>query len=248
MNRNTILFILLGVIAGFVAGFVLANKLNGSEIAALRAQGGQSNTANSNSAANQTSNSDTLGTDEVKSKIAEADRNPTNFAFQKDLGISLYTYAASKRDPDLIAEALRILTRANSLDAKDFDVLVALGNAHFDTGFYKRDLKSFETARETYAKALAIKPGDADVKTDIGISYFVQEPQDLAKAVAELNEVVAANPKQDRAMQFLLQVYLKQGKIADAEKMLAKIIDINPSNPAIAEMRTLISDAKSGQK
>lgn len=247
MNRNTFLFVLLGVIAGFVAGFVLANKLNGSELAALRAQAEQGKPSNSNTATGQQSGANDLSNDEVRAKIAEADRNPTNFAFQKNLGISLYTYAASKRDPDLIAESLRILTRANSLDAKDFDVLVALGNAHFDVGFYKKDKASFDTARETYNKALAIKPSDADVMTDVGISYFVQDPPEYEKAVAELQKVVAANPKQDRAMQFLAQIYIKQEKIADAEKTLQKIIDLNPSNPAIAEIRSAISEAKSGQ-
>ena len=246
MNKNSVLFIILGVIAGFVVGFVVANKLNGSEMAALKSQAVQPKSANANQS--QSPDDQTLSSDELKAKIAEADKNPTNLSYQKNLGISLYSYGSMKKDPDLINESIRILTRANSIDAKDFDVLVALGNAHFDVGFFKKDLVSFQSAREIYGKALEMKPGDADVRTDLGISYFVQEPPDYEKAVTILSQVLVSNPKQDRALQYLLQTYTSQGKISDAEKVLAKMIELNPSNPAITDMRLVISTAKSGVK
>ncbi len=247
MNKNSVLFIILGVLAGFIAGFIVANKLNGSEMAALKSQAAQPKAANANQSS-QSPDDQTLSSDELKAKIAEADKNPTNLSYQKNLGISLYRYASMKQDADLLNEAIRILTRANSIDAKDFDVLVALGNAHFDFGFFKKDLASFDKARDLYGKALEVKPGDADVRTDLGISYFVQEPPAYDKAIAELQQVLAANPKQDRAMQFLVQTYAKQGKIPDAEKALAKIVELNSSNPAITDLRLLISNAKSGVK
>lgn len=244
MSKNSVMFIVLGLILGFVGGFVVANKLNGDEIAALRGQVSQPSTnSNSNTAASD----DELSPEEIRAKIAEADKNPTNLTFQKNLGISLYHYGSMKQNPELIAESKRLLERAAEIDPKDFDVLVALGNAQFDIGFFKKDLASFTVARETYSKALAIKPADADVKTDLGISYFVQEPPDYAKAAAELQAVVSADPKHDRAMQFLVQTYLKQGKVADAEKMLEKIVEANPSNSAVPELRKLIADAKAGK-
>ncbi len=245
MNKNAVMFVVLAVIVGFVAGFLVANKLNRSEMDSLRSVAARSTPSNSNSAAGD---DDSLSGDEIRAKIAEADANPTNLTYQKNLGISLYRYGAGKESPEIISESKRILERAASIDPKDFDVLVALGNAYFDIGFFKKDTSSFTTARETYQKALVIKPGDADVQTDMGISYFVQEPPDYEKAVAQLKAVVAANPKHDRAMQFLVQTYAKQGNLVEADKMLAKMIEINPTNPAITELRKTISDAKSGQK
>ena len=242
MNGSSIAFILMALIAGFAGGFLLANKLNGSEIAALRAQAAQQPTANTNQS--RPNDDATLTVDELKAKIAEADSNPTNLTYQKRLGVSLYRYASMKQDNDLLAESIRILTRANSLDAKDFDVLVALGNAHFDVGFFKKDLASFQTARNLYGKALDIKPGDADVRTDLGISYFVQEPPAYDKAVAELQRVLSAEPKLSRALQFLVQVYTKQGKLTEAEKSLAKLKEVSPNEPAIAELTSQISAAR----
>ena len=244
MNNSSIAFIILALIAGFAGGFMLANKLNGSEIASLRAQAGQQPSANSSQS--QNTNDATISNDELKSKITEADKNPGNFAYQKNLGVSLYRYASMKQDNDLLAESIRILSRANGLDGKDFDVLVALGNAHFDVAFFKKDAAEFQIARDLYTKALEQKPDDADVRTDFGLTYFLQQPPEYDKAAAELQQVIAANPKHDRAMQFLVQTYVKQGKITEADKMLAKIIELNPTNPAITDLRSQITAAKGG--
>lgn len=246
MNSSSIAFIVLALIAGFAGGFLLANKLNGSEMQSLRAQIGQQPSANSNKA--QDSNDSTISSEELRAKITEADKNPTNLTYQKSLGISLYRYASMKQDNELLTEAIRILTRANGIDGKDFDILVALGNAHFDVAFFKKDAAEFQVARDLYTKALEQKPADADVRTDRGLTYFLQDPPAYDKAVAELQQVITENPKHDRAMQFLVQTYVKQGKIAEADKMLSKIIELNPTNPAITDLRSQISDAKNGVK
>lgn len=246
MEKNTLLLVIVAALAGFIGGFLLANNINRSEMTALRSQAVQAPAANS--AVTQAGDEPSLSPEEIKAKIDEADQNADNFTFQKSLGVGLYRYGAMKQDVDVLVESARILTRASSLDPKDFDVLVALGNAHFDIGFAKKEAASFAKAREIYAKALAIKPEDADVRTDIGISFYVQEPPDLAKAAAELESVGEANPRHDRSIQFLAQVYIRQNKIADAEKALAKIKELNPGSQSIAELTSQINAAKSGAK
>ena len=234
----------MAAIAGFIGGFLLANSLNRAELASLRAKTRQTNTANSNTSQPQAEPE--LTNDEIRAKIAEADKNPGNFAFQKDLGTALYRYASMKSDESLLAEATRILERANSLNAKDFDVLVALGNAHFDIGFAKKDAAEYQKAREIYTRALEQKPGDADVQTDLGLTYFLQEPPAYDKAAAQLQKVSDANPKHERSLQFLVQVFVKQNKLPDAEKALAKLKAINPANDAIPDLTSQISAAKGG--
>ncbi len=241
MHKNTILFVIIAAFAGFAGGFWLANSINRS---AINSAGPLPASSNSNRP--QTKEEPDLTDDEIKAKIAEGDKNPTNFAFQKELGIALYTYAVMKKDASLFPEAVRILERASTLNAKDFDLLVVLGNAHFDIGFAQKNTTDFQKARETYSKALELKPGDADVQTDLGISYFVQEPPVYDKAVSELQKVSDANPKHKRSLQFLVQVFVKQDKISDAEKSLAKLKRIDPNNDAIPELTSLISEAQSG--
>lgn len=244
MNNNTILYVIIAALVGFIAGFMLANKLNGSEMATLRSQTVQKAPANTGQATAPAT--ETLTDDELTAKIAEADKNPSNFSFQKDLGVSLYRYAALKQDTKLLAESARILERAELLNPRDFDVMVALGNAHFDIGFYRSDAKSFQNAREIYAKALEIKPGDADVQTDLGLTYYLQEPPALEKAAAELQRTSDANPTHERSLQFLVRTFAKQGSTADAQKALAKLKGINSSHPAIPELESLITGSPTG--
>ena len=246
MNKNTILVGIAALLAGFIGGFVLANKLNGAEIAALRSQVGPQAQATTNQP--QQSDQFSLSDDEIRAKLAEADRNPTDFAFQKDLGIGLYRYAAIKQDIALFQESIRILERADSINNRDFDVLVAIGNGYFDMGFAKKELASFQKAREIYARALAVKPGDADVQADVGISYFVQQPPDYAKAAVELEKVIAANPRHTRSMQFLAEVMIKQNKLTEAEKLLAKLREIDPNNNSVPELAARLEAAKSSTK
>jgi len=243
MDKNTILVGVIAVLSGFIGGFLLATKLDRSEIDRLRAQTASQTQPSSNSTK---PDDQTLSPQEIKAKIDEADKNPDNFSFQKNLGIALYRYGAMKQDENVISEAVRILTRATTLDQKDFDVLVSLGNAEFDLGFAKKDPNGFQKSREDYAKALAIRE-DADVRTDLGISYLVADQPDLAKAAAELERVASANPRHDRSMQFLVQVYIKQNRLVDADKALAKIKEISPGNPAIGDLTTQLNTARSGK-
>lgn len=242
MQKNTILLVIIAALGGFIGGFWLANSINRS---ALNSTGPRPTGSTGSPAIQQTAASSELSEDEIRSKIADADNNPDNFAFQKELGTALYRYAVMKQDVSSLIQAIRILDRANLLNPKDFDVLVALGNAHFDIGFFEEDATRFQKAREVYTRALGIRPGDPDVSTDLGITYFLQKPPAYDKAVTELTKVSASNPKHERSLQFLTQTYMKQNKLADAEKTLVKLKSINPGNPAITELASQISAARS---
>jgi len=187
-----------------------------------------------------------LSPEEIKAKIAEADANSGDFSFQKNLGLGLYRYAAMKQDDMLLEEARRILDRARSINASDFDVLVGLGNAQFDIGFYRKDAASFQAARDTYSKALTIRPDDADVQTDLGLTYFLQDPPAYDKAEQELKKVGNKNPRHERSLQFLVQVYTRQNRPSDARSTLEKLKSLNPAHPAIAELSTMVAAVEKG--
>ena len=242
MQKQTVLYIIIALLVGFISGFILANSLNRSTYSAS----GGANSTGSLPLSQTVSTDSALGPEEIRAKIAEADKNPDNFAFQKDLGLSLYRYGAMTQNAELIEQSRRLLERARSLNSRDVDVLIGLGNAEFDIGFYKKELASFERARGTYAKALEIRPGDSDVQTDIGISYFVQEPPDYARAEAELKRVGVTDPRHERSQQFLVQVYTRQKRIPEARAALEKLRGLNPSNPAIKELSTVIASAEGG--
>jgi tetratricopeptide (TPR) repeat protein len=238
MGKKTFWISILAVIISFIGGFLLANALNRAEMDALRAENGRLKTSPA-----PTGSETDLSADEIKQRIAEADKNPDNFSFQKNLGLALYRYAAMKQDSALLGDTSRILERAHNLNPKDYEILVALGNLHFDIGYFNKDNRQFQKAREFYENALSQRPADVDVRTDYGLTYFLENPPQNEKAIAEFQKSLAENPKHEKTLQFLTQAFLKTGKKTEAENTLAELKKINPNAPTLAEVETQISQA-----
>jgi len=246
MHKNTILFVIIAALGGFIAGFLLANSINRSQLIVARDQGPSSSAPAANTSAD--SQGTELTASEIRAKIVEADKKPNDFDYQKNLGGALYKYAAMKQDAALLVESARILERANSLKAGDIDVLVALGNAKFDIAYADKNNAGFASAREIYAKALELKPGDADISTDRALTYFFLEPPDYDKARTELQKIADANPKHERSLQFLVKALVNEKKIAEADKALARLKEINPQNRSMSELQDEITQARAGNK
>lgn len=239
MGTRALWISVIAVILSFCGGFLLANAINRTELATLR---GENDRLKNEAAGPKTADTEaSLSDEEVRSKIASADANPGNFDFQKNLGIALYRYAAMKNDAGLLAESSRILTRANQLNSKDHDVVLSLAHSYFDTGYYGKENKGFEKAREVYAKALALKPRDADTQTEIGMTYLLVDPPDYARAVAEFQKSLQFDPKNEKTLRFLTEAYARSGKTEEAQKALARLREANPSSTSLPELTTLIS-------
>lgn len=226
----------MACLAGFVGGFFFANSLNRSGLTTKPFDipiAEQSPTPSQTGAA--------LTPEEIKAKVASSDQNPNDFNYQKSLGMSLYRYASLKQDASILPDAIRIMQRALDLDPEDRDLVIGLGNAHFDVGYFEKKNPAFETARGFYNKALTRVPTDVDVRTDLALTYFLQEPPDLKTAVLEFDKGLAINPRHERSLQFLVQTYVKQNEIVKASETLDRLKAANPSNPAIGELMTMIA-------
>jgi len=243
MNGKVFWLSIIAVVVSFAGGFLLANALNRNELNQLRAENGRLTTAATES--KQTESEATLSVEEIRARIAEADKNPNDAAFQKNLGLALYRYAAMKQDTETLAEAARLLNRAFETNPKDSDVIVTLGNSYFDIGYFKKDNAAFEKSREFYQKALELKPNDADVRTDFGLTYFLMNPPEYDKAVAEFQKSLQINPKHEKTLQVTAQTFLAQNKIAEAEKFVARLKEANANNQYLAQLETQIANSKS---
>ncbi len=241
MTSRSIWIAIIASVLSFVAGFLFANSLNRRELTAKPPAGNEVATAqNSNVSAPAEI---TLTNDEIQKKIAAADENPGNFAFQKNLGMSLYRYASLKKDTNILLEALRIMERALAIEPADRDLQIGVGNAYFDKGYFNKDNDSFIKSREFYRKALVKMPTDVDVRADLALTYFLYQPPDLATAVAEFEKGLETNPKHERALQFLTQTLITQNESAKAAATLEKLKRANPSNTAIGELTSLLAGA-----
>ncbi len=217
---------------------MLANALNRNEISNLQAENGR--LKNVQNTAKQNDQELTLSSEEIDKKIAEADQNPENISFQKNLGIALYNYASMKQDAELLSEISRILTRAYNDNPKDADVAVTLGNIYFDIGYLKKINENFLKAREFYQKALEQKPNDANIRTDLGLTYFLVNPPETDQAITEFQKSLLVDSKHEKTLQVLTQALISQNKIAEAEKYLERLKQVNPNNQQLPEFNEQI--------
>ena len=212
------------VIAAFVAGFSFANYLNRSQVTGV-----QSPPSAIQSPDQQSSQQATLTEEEIEQKLKEAEANASDFAFQKGLGLGLYRYGVVREDKSVIERSIPVLDRANGINPDDFDVLIGLGNAHFDVGYFGKDNASFEKARAYYAKALTTRPGDVEVRTDVALTYYLMTPPEHGAAVTEFEKALAIDPKHEKALGFLIQSLDALGR--DASKYRETLRSVNPQNP-----------------
>lgn len=246
MNTKILWLVGIAVVFGFVGGFLLANALNRSELSALR--GENERLKNSQTASSQNNSEMSLGEEEIRRKIAEADGSPDNIAFQKNLGTALYRYAAMKQDADLLAEVARLLNRAHEKNPKDSEVTITLGNVYFDIGYFKKDNEQFQKSREFYRRALEQKPNDADVRTDLGLTYFLHSPPENERAIAEFQKSLQTNPAHEKTLQVMAQVLLSENRTDEAERFLAKLREVNAENRFLPELESQIAQIKNNSQ
>ncbi len=240
MNKSFIWISILAVLIAFAGGFMLANALNKKELLDLKAENDRLKSASQPTAETK---GQELSDEEIKQKIAQADKNPENFAYQKGLGVGLYRYATIKQNPGLLLDVERILKRAYDLNPKDQEVLVFYGNTVFDVGFAKKENAKFELARKLYTEALAQQPKDVDIQTDFGLTYFYETPPQDDKAVTELQKSLAINPAHERSLQYLAQIYARKNDQPEMEKYLARLEKVNPQNPVLLELQTPLNNS-----
>jgi tetratricopeptide (TPR) repeat protein len=228
MNKKVFWLSIVAVLASFAGGFLIANSLNRNEINALRAE--NETLKNAQNETNQTEEELSLSDEEIKRKIIEADQNPTNFSFQKNLGLALYNYASMKQNAELLADVSRLLNRVYENNPKDYDTVVTLGNINLDIGYFAKNNENFQKARVFYEKALEQKPNDENVRTDLGLTYFLSNPPDTVRAIVEFQKSLLQNPKDERALQFMIKALLSQNKKDEAGKYMARLKEVNPDN------------------
>jgi len=180
-----------------------------------------------------------LSDEEIRDKIAEADQNAGDLQYQKNLGLALYRYGAVKNNSQIITEAVRLLDRASQLSPNDRDVTIGLANALFDLGYVNKDNASLSKARESYKKVLATKD-DADIRTDLGMTYFLQEPPDDENAIVEFKRVLAADPQNQKALEFIVQSFARRKDLSEARKYLQKLRDSHPTDPSLVNLQSQV--------
>lgn len=250
MTKHNVLYTIIGLLLGFIIGFMFANQVNrgASEVARSNSARQSSTPAPqpgaSDAAQNPAGNAQGGPSEaEIRDAIAKADARPEDTALQRNFGIVLYRYANQTRNAALLPDVARMLKRAYQADQKDRDLAVALGNVLFDMG-QATDPAYFKEARDYYLKALELKADDANVRTDLGLTYYFGQPSDPQRAIAEYRKSLTIDPRHEATLQNLSAALITVGQTAEAQKMIDQLSALNPQNPALSDLRAQMAQSR----
>jgi tetratricopeptide (TPR) repeat protein len=233
MNRENVLFILVGLLVGYVAAFHLVVYVNQNEAA-----GGATQAAGTGLPGDHPE----LPTNDVKERqrletaAAEAARVARGDAQNFDAQLAA---ARSLREARDYEGAIDFLTRANQLRPDDYQTLVELGHANTAAG-------RFDTAERWYLAALAKQPDDGDVRSELAATYYFRSPPQPDKAMAVLRESLARNPAHVASLHNLAYLLIESKQFDEAEEMLTRLERAEPSYPQLPGLREELEKARAG--
>jgi tetratricopeptide (TPR) repeat protein len=179
MNRENLLFSIIGILFGFIVGFMFASTMNQKY-----GPGAPTPTASQNLpsdhppvGANAAANPGGMQA-EVTASIEKARNEPKNFEAQLKAA-ELY-YQIQRYD-----QSIEYLLKANQLKPTDYQTVVNLGMVNLDAGHY-------DTAEKWYRAALKMKSDDVMVLA--GMAETMLQKKDAKEAETAIAQLEKADP------------------------------------------------------
>lgn len=228
MNKNGILFGIVGLIVGLIVGFSGANYLNrnapanqpvanNQNIPPMQQQGNPPMQGQNPQGGMQA---------DVQKTLDKAEQEPKNFEAQINAGMM---YARIQN----FEKALEFFQKAQLLKPDDFEANAMLGNAFLDA-------RQFENAETYYAKALEINPKDVTIRSDLATTFLERNQPDYERAFAEFNKALELDPKHEATIYNMGIAYLKKGDKANAQKTVENLKTANPNSDLIAKFQKIL--------
>lgn len=140
------------------------------------------------------------------------------------------------QSPDQLKLMLQPMLDAAKSNPSDPKPLAEIGNVYYDHQFYPQ-------AIEYYQKALALKPDDVNVRTDMGTAMFYSGS--AAQAITEFEKSLKINPTHAQTL-FNMGVVKAQG-LNDPKGGIAawqRLLDTNPNYPEKQKVLEMMEKAK----
>jgi tetratricopeptide (TPR) repeat protein len=215
MNRDRIIFTIIGLLIGLIIGFLATNSYNRSTLLAeLQSQNRPPASQPQNQMAAMPG---------VTEALEKAEKEPNNFEaqiFAGDMFTRIENYEKS----------LPYYEKANKINPEDYRTLVVLGGINLE-------LKRFAESQKWYEKALAKKSDDHQVRTFYGLSFLKSEPKDVDRAIKEFKTSLSIKPDDEDTLQFLAQAYFEKKDDANLKETIAKLEKVNPNNEIIKSLK-----------
>ena len=221
MNKQNILYCIIGLLLGLILGFFGANYINRNSAVPVQAQNAPAGQTTPGAPPQMPQGGGMIP--EVQAALEKAKSEPDNFAAQKEAGMMYYRIGR-------LDEAQKYLAAANRINPEDFDANAMLGNISFDAGKY-------DDAEKFYSAALKQKPADVNVRTDLGLSFFFRQPRDIDRAIAEYRKSLTYDPRHELTLQNLCAALKEKGDKEGLAEAIKKLEELNPNNAALPRLK-----------
>lgn len=174
MNRENLLFAVIGLLLGFIVGFMFASSM--SQKMAQTQTAAQSLPSDHPPVGAQNAGDPAAQREAVMAQIEKARNEPTNFDAQIRAA-ELY-YQIQRYD-----QAIEFLLKANQLKPSDYETVAVLGVVNLDAGHY-------DQAEKWYRVAIKMKSDDVRVLAGLAAATLGKGDAKAAEeAIAQLEKV-----------------------------------------------------------
>ncbi len=209
LNKDNLIFAVFGVLLGFIAGYLMHEVVVARQPPRLQAGAAAAPTG-------QQAGTGMTGAPQAGAPGAGVDPS-TVPPIQEIQQIQDYL----KGNPD-DADAVRRLADLN------FEMAANLFGD-------PRESRFWEESRAHYARYLELRPGDADVISDLGVAYRGLRRYD--EALAQFDKALQANPDHWQSLfNKVVVLALNQKKFAEAEPILEELKRRQPDNPRVTQL------------
>jgi tetratricopeptide (TPR) repeat protein len=256
VNKDRVIFLLIGIVLGAIVGFAVTNGINRSEHDKLRAELASLRSGSSNSTSGQpqprpSADEDSIPTltdEQLRAAVAKADANPSDVKLQQISGQGLYVYARQKGNAAILPDVIRILKRAQEAEPKNVTTSSMLGDALFLQTQTTGDTSHLTEARKYYQKALALDPDQVYVRTSLGLTYFFDRPSNPRSAIKEYRKALELDPRHEPTLRGLVAALAETGEFEEAEKRLKELEALSPTNEELPNLRAQLQQKKNEAK
>ena len=181
MNRENILFAIIGLLLGFIVGFIFASSMSQKAAQTQTASASQNMPSDHPPVGAAQGGMDPAAMrEQVTAQIEKARAEPKNFDAQIKAA-ELY-YQIQRYD-----QAIEYLLKANTLKPTDFDTVAGLGVVNSQAGH-------FDQAEKWFRAALKMKPDDERVLTGLADATLQKGDAKAAQdAIAQLEKAYPSN-------------------------------------------------------
>lgn len=232
MNRENVLFCVVGLLLGYIVAFHLVVYVNqGQPAPAAASTGAPAEGMPADHPGVGGGAADRQQMLAEAEKAAEAARKaPDNFEAQVRAAEG-YFRAGSFED------AIDFMTRANKLRPEDLDTVVGLGHVYSSAG-------RFEDAARWYTAALEKRPDDCDTRSELALTFFLRKPSQPDKAITELRRCLDKDPSHVPSLHNLARMFMETERYAESEATLARLERADPGYPQLPALREELRKAR----